>query len=107
MPYRDLTPEEAQQILQDEPDLRLLDVRTAAEHAMHRLPDSLLVPIQEIQDRVGELDPDARWFVYCEHGRRSVMVCEFLTGQLGFNDVTNLQGGMAHWIGRGLPVERG
>ncbi len=46
MPYRDLTPEEAQQILQDEPDLRLLDVRTAAEHAMHRLPDSLLVPIQ-------------------------------------------------------------
>ena len=107
MPYRDLDPEEAQKILAEETDLHVLDVRTEPEHQMHRLPNSKLIPIQELQDRVAELDADKRWFVYCEHGRRSVMVCDFLTEHMQFQDVTNLRGGMAHWIGEGLPVERG
>ena len=35
---------------------------------------------------------------------RSVMACEFLSSQ-GFGDLRNLRGGMAQWIGIGLPVE--
>ena len=104
MPFRDLDPEEVQQALQDEPELKLLDVRTQYEHDKYHLPDSTLIPIQEIQERSGELDAKEHWLVYCEHGRRSVMVCEFLA-QLGFEKLTNLRGGMAHWIGKGLPTE--
>ena len=105
MNYRDLEPEDAFKELQDDPTVRLLDVRTEPEHLSHRLPDSTLIPVQELAQRVDELDPDQNWFVYCEHGRRSVFACEFLQ-QNGFTKLTNVRGGMAHWAGRGLPFEQ-
>ncbi|MCA8950007.1 MAG: rhodanese-like domain-containing protein [Planctomycetes bacterium] len=83
----------------------MLDVRTPEEHAAHRLPDATLVPVQELQQRVGELDADTEWLVCCAHGRRSVFACEFLV-QMGFAKITNLRGGLANWAARGLPLER-
>jgi len=105
MSFRDLDPEEAQRALAADPTLRLLDVRTEPEHQSHRLPGAVLLPIQELQQRLAELDPDENWLVYCEHGARSVYACEFLA-QVGFEKLSNVRGGIAHWIGCGLPVER-
>ena len=105
MTYRDLEPEAAQAELQAEPKPRLLDVRTEPENRSHRLPDSVLVPVQELAQRVAELDPDENWFVYCEHGRRSLFACDILANA-GFSKLTNIRGGMAHWAGCGLPFER-
>ena len=62
--------------------------------------------VQELMSRVAELDPSQRWFVYCEHGVRSVAACEFLA-TAGFQDLTNIRGGMAHWASCGLPFDRG
>ena len=106
MDYRDLDPEDAQQELQNDPELRLLDVRTQPEHDSHRLKDAVLIPVQELAQRVDELDASAHWFVYCEHGRRSLFACDMLK-QAGFEHVTNIRGGMAYWAGKGLPYERG
>ncbi len=106
MNYRDLDPEDAHEELQQDPELRVLDVRTEPEHRSHRLPNATLVPVQELMQRVDELDRDAHWFVYCEHGRRSVAACEFLAAS-GFAKLTNIRGGMAFWAGKGLPFERG
>jgi rhodanese-related sulfurtransferase len=106
MSYRDLDPEAAQQELQRDPTLRLLDVRTEREHTSHRLPRATLVPVQELQARLHELDADANWLVLCEHGRRSVVACHLL-GQAGFTKLANLRGGLAYWAGCGLPLERG
>lgn len=106
MEYRNLEPTDAQQELLQDPGIRLLDVRTQPEHDSHRLAGATLVPVQELAQRVGELDPDQRWFVYCEHGVRSVAACEFLAAA-GFGALTNIRGGMAHWASSGLPFERG
>ncbi len=105
MAYRELSPQDAQQALQRDPTLRVLDVRTGPEHRMHRLPGAVLLPVQELGERWQELDAGANWLVTCEHGRRSIMACEFLA-QAGFQKLTNLAGGMAHWLSCGLPVER-
>lgn len=104
MAYRDLDPDQALAELQQDPELRILDVRTEPEHRQHRLPNAVLIPVQDLAARFEELDPDAKWLVHCEHGVRSVYACEFL-GQAGFARLANLRGGIAHWIGRGLPVE--
>ncbi len=106
MEHHDLEPTDAQQLLQQDPEIRLLDVRTQPEHQSHRLPGATLVPVQELAQRLGELDPQQRWFVYCEHGVRSVVACQILTSN-GFSDVTNIRGGMAHWAGSGLDYEQG
>lgn len=105
MSFRDLSPEDAQRALAGDPTLRILDVRTEPEHRSHHLPGATLIPIQELEQRIDELDPAENWLVLCEHGRRSVYACHFLV-QMGFTQLTNLRGGIAHWMDCGLPVER-
>jgi rhodanese-related sulfurtransferase len=105
MPFRDLDPKAAEQALRADPTLRVLDVRTDEEYRSHRLPGAVLLPVQELEDRWQELDRDANWLVHCEHGRRSLFACEFLH-QAGFTRLTNLRGGLAHWLDCGLPVEQ-
>lgn len=104
--YRDLDPADAQAELQRDPTLQVLDVRTPQEYASHRLPNAVLVPVQELQQRLGELDKDANWLVHCEHGRRSLFACELLA-QAGFGKLANLRGGLAYWAGCGLPLDTG
>jgi rhodanese-related sulfurtransferase len=106
MSYRDLAPDDAQAELRRDPSVRLLDVRTPQEHASHRLPNALLVPIQQLDRRLHELDRDASWLVHCEHGHRSVYACALLE-QAGFTKLANLRGGLAHWAACGLPLETG
>ena len=53
MDYRNLEPSDAQQELQEDPALRLLDVRTQPEHDSHRLADATLIPVQELAQQRG------------------------------------------------------
>lgn len=105
MTFRDLTPEEAHAALRAEPDLRILDVRTDPEYQQHHIDGALLLPIQELEMRHQELDPNTSWLVTCEHGVRSLAACEFLAN-LGFVDLRNIQGGMARWVGENLSLDR-
>lgn len=105
MPYRELSPKQAQQELQRDPSLKLLDVRTPPEYEDYRLKGCVLLPLQELPRRFRELDANANWLIYCEAGVRSQMACEFLASA-GFTKLANLTGGIAHWIDDGLPHER-
>ena len=106
MAFTDLDPLGAQELIDQQPDLVLLDVRTEPENRSHRLPGAVLIPVQELAARVEELDPDRPHLIYCEHGVRSVAACEFLADR-GFDALSNLGGGMARWLHAGLPCERG
>jgi rhodanese-related sulfurtransferase len=104
MTFRDLEPQEALAAMRSDTALRLLDVRTQPEHDSHRLPGSVLIPVQELHERLGELDADADWLVHCEHGRRSLWAIRMLQ-EAGFQRLANLRGGLAWWMENGLPVE--
>lgn len=106
MAYRDVTPTEAQKLLQENPKLGVLDVRTPHEYRSHRVAGAKLLPVQELADRWQELDAESEWLVLCEHGGRSAFACELL-GQAGFRQLVNMRGGMAQWLASGLPVQRG
>lgn len=106
MSWTDLDPQAAQQALADNPDLVALDVRTPPEYESHRIEGARLLPVQELQARVTELDPDASYLVICEHGMRSVAACQLLAA-MGYEDLKNLRGGMAHWLHAGLPTASG
>lgn len=52
---------------------QVVDVRSAAEFASGHSPDSVNIPLSEIGERAGELDP-GRWvIVCCASGTRSAM----------------------------------
>jgi molybdopterin/thiamine biosynthesis adenylyltransferase/rhodanese-related sulfurtransferase len=79
----------------------LLDVREAPEASFVSLPDSVLIPLGQLPDRLGELDAlirdrDASIVVYCHHGVRSARALEVLE-KAGFTKVRHLTGGIDAW----------
>lgn len=83
----------------------LLDVRTTEEYVTGRIPGAVNIPLQELPARIDDLPHDRPIVVVCGHGMRSLMAVEFLAEQ-GFSELYNLVEGTAHWIERGLPVEK-
>ena len=76
----------------------LLDVREPQEHAICRLPDSMLIPLGELPVRLNEIHPPAgaTVVVYCHHGIRSLSGAAFLE-QAGVTPVASLAGGIDAW----------
>ena len=91
-----MQPAELQRLLAAGEALALLDVREADEVAICRIPGAVHIPMNEVPQRLGELDAKAKTVVYCHHGMRSLAVAGFLLQQ-GFADVTNLTGGIDLW----------
>lgn len=101
-------PDQAQALLQ-KPEVLLLDVRTEAEHRDRHIPGTdALIPVQELESRLKELEPQKGKpiLVYCRSGNRSLVAAELLKKQ-GFQDVTDLEGGILAWTAKGLPTAAG
>lgn len=103
-PFEMLTTEEVMTRQQANPNLLLLDVRTPEEWGERHIPGAMLLPMDRLIDRLGELDPERETVVLCEHGVRSQSVAHFLATQAGFTKVANMEGGMSEWPG---PVTSG
>src|SRR3954447_15597092 len=99
LPFKQISPRELADRLARGEQVYLLDVRQPAEHALAALPDSKLIPLNELRDRLGEAQPPAEGVpvvVYCHHGVRSQHGAFFLA-QSGFADVYSLAGGIDAW----------
>ena len=78
-------------------DFILLDVRTDAEVLQSKIPiDSMHIPMNEIPNRIIELDKNKNIIVYCKSGKRSQRVCDYLI-QNNFSNIKNLRGGIIAW----------
>jgi rhodanese-related sulfurtransferase len=95
----EIRPEQLRQKIEAKERFVLLDVRRADEVAISTLPSTIHIPIEEIEERVEELNADAETVVYCHHGVRSLSVTAYLRN-LGFRDVTSLAGGIDLWSQR-------
>ncbi|MBK9648631.1 MAG: rhodanese-like domain-containing protein [Deltaproteobacteria bacterium] len=73
----------------------LLDVRTPMEHEAGTIPGSKNIAVQELAQRLGELDPNQSYVVYCRSGGRSAAAAALLK-QNGFANVVDL-GGIGNW----------
>ena len=80
---------------------RLLDVRTPEEYLESHIPGSENVPLLQLEDLYGEVDPDTALYVYCYSGSRSRMAAEQLL-DMGYTNVHNI-GGIVSYRGQ---VER-
>ena len=73
----------------------ILDVREPYEYSICNL-GGVLIPLNDLPRRVGELDPNRETVVHCRTGGRSAMAVEFLMAN-GFKNVKNLAGGILSW----------
>lgn len=92
----EITPQELKARLDGNDRPLLLDVRQEWETQLCRLPNAVHIPIEELELRTDELNPEDETVVYCHQGVRSAAVAVYLRG-LGFKNVRNLMGGLDLW----------
>jgi len=90
-----ITPTELKQRMDAGDDIFVLDVREPFEYQIANLGGTL-IPINEVPQRVGEIDREREIVVHCKSGGRSQRVAEFLA-QSGYAKVSNLAGGITAW----------
>ncbi|HSM57836.1 MAG TPA: rhodanese-like domain-containing protein, partial [Candidatus Sulfomarinibacteraceae bacterium] len=100
--------EELNTLLVEDPELILIDVRTAAEVEEKGSLDAdnvTFIPIEEFVERRDEwpADMDAKVVVYCGSGHRSTIALPILASY-GYEDVYSLKGGYGAWAEAGYPV---
>jgi adenylyltransferase/sulfurtransferase len=75
----------------------LIDVRQPWEHDLAALPDQLLIPVDQLADRLDEVapPPGAQVVTYCHHGIRSLHAAALLA-RAGVR-AASLHGGIDQW----------
>jgi hydroxyacylglutathione hydrolase len=76
--------------------VKLLDVRSAAEWSAGHIPDSLNVPLGDLEQRLHEIPRDRPLVVHCQSGARAGMAAALLRA-CGVPDVSVYGGGFAEW----------
>ena len=92
---RELTPQ-AVAALRDTTEIQIIDVREPWEYELCHIEGTLHIPLGQIPARLAELASDRPLIVLCHHGMRSLQVAHYLLSQ-GYQDVTNLSGGIDAW----------
>lgn len=94
---------EAQSLIAD--GAAVIDVRTPEEFATGHLKGAANIDVQaaDFHERVGRLDPDTTYVLYCRSGSRAGAAAQMMT-DMGFTDVVNA-GGYDNLAAAGLPSE--
>lgn len=100
---KNVTPNEVQELIKSKKPVLLLDVRQPEEYAHDgHIKGARLMPLGNLRDRASELPRDTPIICVCRSGARSRTACEQLLRQ-GFEDVSNMSGGMIAWKRARLP----
>lgn len=83
-----------------------LDVRQPEEWAEYHAPNSTLIPLGELPNRLNELPRDQEIVVVCRSGNRSQQGRDVLLNA-GFSQVTSMAGGLKEWKSAGYPTVSG
>lgn len=97
-PVKSISSEEARSLLAGNPDVQILDVRQPGEYEASHISGARLLPLGDLSERLGELDPSKTIIVYCAVGGRSRVAAQMLSGR-GFESIHNLTGGIKAWDG--------
>ena len=84
----------------------LLDVREQSEWVAGHVAGATLIPLGELESRMGELPKDKDIVVMCRTGVRSAKGRDTLL-KAGFARVTSMTGGITAWTSGGLPIVKG
>ena len=92
----EISVQELQALKDSQADFFLLDVREPWEYEAENLGGHL-IPLNQLPDRLAELDPAQHIVVHCQMGGRSSRATMFLL-ERGFQHVQNLRGGLKAWL---------
>ena len=95
-PVRGISATKLHEMISRGQEIALVDVREPFEFEIARIPNSRLIPLGTIPDRLTEIRRTETTVVMCKSGARSARAIEFLRGE-GFENLLNLEGGLDAW----------
>jgi rhodanese-related sulfurtransferase len=93
--YKNVSTDDAKKLIENN-EFVVLDVRTTEEFQGGHIPNATLIPLQELENRLNELDKEKGYLVVCRSGNRSAQASEILSNN-GFLTIYNMTGGMNNW----------
>lgn len=104
----EIEPNEFSELMENENDLVVLDVREDWERKVSKITPSTHIPLGDFSSPSGpdlsnEISVDKKIVIYCKAGVRSRMACEALK-EKGFKNLHNLSGGILQWEAEGFPI---
>ena len=101
--YVNVSVSQAKEMIDSSSNLVILDVRTWGEYLSGHIMNATLIPVNELEGRLDELDSQRSILVYCASGGRSSTASQILVDN-GFAEVYNMLGGISAWITAGYPI---
>lgn len=100
-----LTPQDASELVNNT-SVTILDVRTINEYKAGHIGKAIVIPVQELQERVSEIEhlKNSKVLVYCRTGVRSKKALQILQ-QNGFSQLYHLEKGIRLWTQEGFKIE--
>jgi rhodanese-related sulfurtransferase len=95
----------AERTLKEDPTTQLIDVRSSMEFASGHLVGARLIPLQQLGERLGEIDSKAPVLLYCRSGHRSAIALQILLKH-AYVQARHMDGGFLAWQEAGYPVEK-
>lgn len=92
----ELSTHELSKWLQEGKAFNLIDVRQDWERKLCAITPSTHIPLDQLPEGLGNIDPNQPTVIYCKVGGRSHTACEYLLSQ-GYENVYNLPGGILRW----------
>ena len=86
--------EAAERLAKRKTQIQLVDVRTLEEFNSTHVPGAIHIPVQELSNRLNELNPKQETLLYCHAGMRSLTAAHILE-QAGFTQISHIKGGIA------------
>lgn len=101
--FQNIFCDELQKLISDNPgpeNYEIIDCRTPGEYHMGHIPGAKLVDLMDpaFREKVGQLDKNKTYYVYCRSGSRSMTACRVMS-DAGIEDLYNVKFGLMGWQG--------
>lgn len=93
------TDEVADLIVQKDPTIQLIDVRTPDEFEKYSLPNAINIPLTDLlsEEYRDYLDQDIYYNIFYSNGNTNALKAWMIARQLGWENNYVMQGGLNHW----------
>jgi len=99
-----LKPKEAISIIKNDTNITILDVRTPKEYRSGHIKNSILVPLDSLEENLDKIPKDKKIIVYCRSGNRSINASRVLKKH-GYTPI-DVKGGIIGLVSNGMKIER-
>lgn len=95
--------EELAAAYEQDKEIHIMDVRKPSEWSAEHIESSVNIPLDFINEKMGEIRPETPYFMHCRSGYRSTIAASILKAR-GFDQLTNVHGAFADMAPAGLPI---